>query len=373
MKHPSMRYSRLAAALMLGAAAGLWSLSASADVTDLSQTPLASASNLTVLPNVLFLLDDSGSMLFDVLPDNVEHQPGRLGAALLAQAQHLQAEAAAHHRDLREPARHALRPGRPAAGCRGVQRAVLQAGLYLPPADEGRRHQLSPRQIQRGPRCPAIRSPAATHCRDWYSLRQSYYDNGSISADEGAGNQTYNNPNIKQWYGTGTTFDVQTKWPEIVYCNSSSGSVTNLDQCRRNGLANSGSADARTPATRSAIATARWGRGNTYSLRRHGAATAAATPKHRRCTSSSGSRAARRSRSGWPIPSPGAGTTVRIIPRTGTGTGSDRAGLHQRRYLHRRRQHLHRHARRRQALVHVQQRQDRPAAVLHDLRPDRRA
>ena len=69
MKHPSMRYSRLAAALMLGAAAGLWSLPAPAQVTDMSQTPLASASNLTVLPNVLFLLDDSGSMMFDVLPD----------------------------------------------------------------------------------------------------------------------------------------------------------------------------------------------------------------------------------------------------------------------------------------------------------------
>ena len=63
MKHPSMHHSRLAAALMFGAAAGLCPCPRPRQVTDLSQTPLASASNLTVQPNLLFMLDDSGCMI----------------------------------------------------------------------------------------------------------------------------------------------------------------------------------------------------------------------------------------------------------------------------------------------------------------------
>ena len=40
--------------------------------TPISQTPLATAATAaTVLPNVMFLLDDSGSMAWDYMPDNV--------------------------------------------------------------------------------------------------------------------------------------------------------------------------------------------------------------------------------------------------------------------------------------------------------------
>lgn len=42
---------------------------AHAAVTDISDTPLASASNSIVKPNVMFILDDSGSMAWDYLPD----------------------------------------------------------------------------------------------------------------------------------------------------------------------------------------------------------------------------------------------------------------------------------------------------------------
>src|SRR5215471_11393075 len=44
---------------------------ASAATTDISNVPLASASGSSVLPNLLFTLDDSGSMDSDYNPDYV--------------------------------------------------------------------------------------------------------------------------------------------------------------------------------------------------------------------------------------------------------------------------------------------------------------
>ena len=44
---------------------------AQAGVTDISNTPLSSASNFAVAPNFMFILDDSGSMGWDYLPDVV--------------------------------------------------------------------------------------------------------------------------------------------------------------------------------------------------------------------------------------------------------------------------------------------------------------
>ncbi|WP_303783966.1 pilus assembly protein [Azovibrio restrictus] len=46
-------------------------LSAHAAATDLSDVPLAEASTVTVLPNIYFILDDSGSMDWDYMPDYV--------------------------------------------------------------------------------------------------------------------------------------------------------------------------------------------------------------------------------------------------------------------------------------------------------------
>jgi type IV pilus assembly protein PilY1 len=77
-------------------------------------------------------------------------------------------------------------------------------------------------------------------CDDWYYINSNYYNNGRIDVDEGSGNQRYDNPNVKTWFGTGSTFSVDTKFPEIVYCNSSTGTVTNPDQCRRNGFSATG-------------------------------------------------------------------------------------------------------------------------------------
>lgn len=52
---------------------------AHADVTDISDTPLASSSDSVVKPNVMFILDDSGSMAWDYLPDVANFSNGTYG------------------------------------------------------------------------------------------------------------------------------------------------------------------------------------------------------------------------------------------------------------------------------------------------------
>jgi type IV pilus assembly protein PilY1 len=52
---------------------------AQADVTDISTTPLASSSVSVVKPNVMFILDDSGSMAWDYLPDAANFDSGSYG------------------------------------------------------------------------------------------------------------------------------------------------------------------------------------------------------------------------------------------------------------------------------------------------------
>jgi len=63
----SLRQWVLAAALLLAPAAH-------AALTDIANVPLASSSTTVVKPNILFTLDDSGSMAWGFMPDNVENR-----------------------------------------------------------------------------------------------------------------------------------------------------------------------------------------------------------------------------------------------------------------------------------------------------------
>ena len=65
-----------AVAIAAGAVIGLGSAPGRAATIDIAQSPLASSSDMSVLPNVMFLLDDSGSMAFDMLPDHTERTVG---------------------------------------------------------------------------------------------------------------------------------------------------------------------------------------------------------------------------------------------------------------------------------------------------------
>lgn len=67
----AMRQKRIVAALLLAFGASL-----SFGQTDLSNSPLSSASNTAIKPNIMFILDDSGSMDSDFLPDGVDNNDG---------------------------------------------------------------------------------------------------------------------------------------------------------------------------------------------------------------------------------------------------------------------------------------------------------
>src|SRR5690242_509933 len=47
-----------------------------AELASLSDVPLAQAPETAVLPNLMYILDDSGSMMWDYMPDNIHSGPG---------------------------------------------------------------------------------------------------------------------------------------------------------------------------------------------------------------------------------------------------------------------------------------------------------
>ena len=70
MKHANSLYSLVTAAA-LAALLGAGAAPARAAQTDLSQTPLGTSATANALPNLMFILDDSGSMSSDHMPDEV--------------------------------------------------------------------------------------------------------------------------------------------------------------------------------------------------------------------------------------------------------------------------------------------------------------
>lgn len=67
----TLRPTILASLLALGSLHALPALA----LTDISDVPLSSASTSTVKPNVMFILDDSGSMAWDYMPNNSSNSP----------------------------------------------------------------------------------------------------------------------------------------------------------------------------------------------------------------------------------------------------------------------------------------------------------
>ena len=72
MKHQSIKY-------LLGTllASAFVSTSAVAATTDISNSPLASSPSTAIKPNIMFILDDSGSMGWEFLPDSVYNNNGK--------------------------------------------------------------------------------------------------------------------------------------------------------------------------------------------------------------------------------------------------------------------------------------------------------
>ena len=65
------RTHRFAAALLFAPAALLPARQALAEIADLAQVPIANSPSDAVLPNLMYILDDSGSMAWNYMPDNV--------------------------------------------------------------------------------------------------------------------------------------------------------------------------------------------------------------------------------------------------------------------------------------------------------------
>src|SRR5262245_66134880 len=71
MKFPSSLRRILAVTAML--AAGLMTATrADAQLADLADVPLANSPSNAVLPNLMYILDDSGSMNFNWMPDQIQ-------------------------------------------------------------------------------------------------------------------------------------------------------------------------------------------------------------------------------------------------------------------------------------------------------------
>jgi type IV pilus assembly protein PilY1 len=326
-------------ALLVAAAVG-GSSSAVAQLTDISQMPLASASNLSVLPNIMFILDDSGSMMFDEMPDHIDTVTGGAERRYLHEAYQCKPRGVTTV-DLGPDPAYGSVGNRLATNCDRVDPpfgASEYNGLYYNP-------QLTYRpplnangtpfsKITTWTNVPCDPFPTGWGCKEW-QLNQDYYQSGYVEVDVSDNGsydpqQSITNANIKEWYGTSSSFDVQTKFPEVVYCSASASISTTADlsdltKCRRNGL----TGDARHTGNPFEYKTARWRRGYPE-----------AEPIHE-FWRTSGTTTVATVTTAYPhgIPSgtgcrntaSAAGTAVacQIIPRTGSGTtgsGYDTAG-----------------------------------------------
>jgi type IV pilus assembly protein PilY1 len=231
-----LNIGRLALPALFGALGSLCAPPASAATTDISNAPLASAGNSVVKPNLLFILDDSGSMMFDAMPDNAETQQGG------SERKYWDTSYNCKWRidELGQRGNHCDRVDPPFG-------AAEFNGLYYNP-------QLTywPAYKADGTKYPSQTSwtavvcdpfPSAVTCDSFFN--SNYYNNGSSSVDPQNGNadligpyrgaQTWTNQYVKNWYGTtgATTFNVQNTFPEIVYCRNATDATST---CRRNGL-----------------------------------------------------------------------------------------------------------------------------------------
>ncbi|HTP97156.1 MAG TPA: PilC/PilY family type IV pilus protein [Burkholderiales bacterium] len=151
---------------------------ARATSTDLATAPLATSATTAVLPNLMFILDDSGSMAWDYLPDNV--QDSSTAKTRCANSNCNSTGTAAAQGD----------PPYYAAQFNGV--------FYNP-------------QITYLPGVNADGTSMGSYGSPWTSVKVDPYTSSS-------------------------TIDLTGGFPEIVYCKNSNDTPTNTTNCRRNGI-----------------------------------------------------------------------------------------------------------------------------------------
>jgi type IV pilus assembly protein PilY1 len=172
---------------------------AHSEVADLADVPLANSPSDAVLPNLMYTLDDSGSMSWDFMPDNVHNGPGAGGAKQNCKSCDSSSCSTASTMCSNSPA---TSNGVSTWGEPPYFSAQFNQVYYNPDVSYG----------------PGVNSAAT-------SL-------GNISPTA-APNDAY--------LDAATTKDLTTTYPEIYYCTTSSPSaadLTNTAVCRRNGINN---------------------------------------------------------------------------------------------------------------------------------------
>ena len=179
---PGRLFRRLLSSALLALCLGTI---AYASETDLASAPLGTASSATVLPNLMFILDDSGSMNWDYMPDNV----------------------------------YELANGTAVNNCK--QCSSGSCSNY---------------DTQCRPGDPPY---YAAQFNEIYYNPQITYKPGVDHEGASLGNQTASSANNDPYRSGQGTKNLTSTWTERVYCNDdnpSSGDLTNPNKCKRNGI-----------------------------------------------------------------------------------------------------------------------------------------
>ena len=198
MKHlNSVRF--LSLSLAVAATLALPPVPAGAAQTDISQVPLGTASATAVLPNLMFILDDSGSMGRQVMPDNVNDN-------------------------------NTCKSYRWESSGSTSTNCALDNGtdLVSPTADNVRHVPTQPWFV--GP--PAF---AAEFNTIYYNPLITYKPGkdrvGAVMPSFGS---PWTAVKVNPYVST-NTFDLTTQYPEAVFCTASGSTATSATACRRNG------------------------------------------------------------------------------------------------------------------------------------------
>ena len=192
-------FATLALGTVLGASP------ASAAQTDLSPVPLGTASATSVLPNLMFILDDSGSMGRYWMPDNIESG-------------------------------NTCKNYRLSSGGATSTNCILDSGTTntVSPTTDDVRH-IPSQDWPAGP--PAY----AAEFNTMYYNPQITYNPGKDGA--GADLPSFGSPwtavKVNPYVST-NTFNLTTEYPEPVFCTNSSSTPTDNSACRRNGYDTAG-------------------------------------------------------------------------------------------------------------------------------------
>ena len=205
------RFRRFLAAALAVAATGLLSIRhAGAEIADIAKVPLANSPSDAVLPNLMYVLDDSGSMAWNYMPDQrLPHERRRHLPQLQAVLEHL----------LLRPRRHGNQTG-------------CQCGNDESDPDTLVQHRAD-RPTARRPSTPTRSTRSGT-------TRTSPTRRPSTSSGTSLGNATPTLAADDAYLGTAKT-NLVAGFNEVIYCNTSSptgADLTNPLKCRKNGLHN---------------------------------------------------------------------------------------------------------------------------------------